>query len=118
MSLSEEVAIGASILRADTVATSTCGITWVDVVSDSRNYNWVDGLVTDGLLLASVTDFDLAGSAYSDGLALSCLRVEVQVLVNTVSLSDRVSSDANVSSLIKNLCLSIAISPGCALAGR
>ena len=72
MSLSEEVAIGASILRADTVATSACGITWVDVVSDSSYYNWVDELVvTVGLLLASVTDFDLAGAAYSEGLALS-----------------------------------------------
>ena len=58
-------------MRADTVATSACGITWVDVVSDSSYYNWVDGLVTVGLLLASVTDFDLAGAAYSEGLALS-----------------------------------------------
>ena len=56
LSLSKEVVVGASILRADTVDTSTLGITVLDFGSDSSYLNWGDGLVTVGNCLASVTD--------------------------------------------------------------
>ena len=59
LSLSEEVVILASILRADTVGAITLGITWFDVVSNSSYLlnNWGDDvLVTVGSSNASVTD--------------------------------------------------------------
>ena len=71
LSLSEEVDIGASVLRADTVAASALGITRVDVVTNGLDGDLVDGLVTVGNSIASVTDESLARIAHGEGLALA-----------------------------------------------
>ena len=71
LSLGEEVDIGASVLRADTVAASALGITRVDVVSNGLDGDLVDGSVTVGNGIASVTNESLARIAYGEGLALA-----------------------------------------------
>ena len=71
LSLGEEVDIGASVLRADTVAASALGITRVDVVTNGLDGDLVDGLITVGNSIASVTDKSLARIADGEGLALA-----------------------------------------------
>ena len=72
LSLSEEVHIGASVLRADTVAASALGITRLDVVTNDLDSDWSDGVVTVCNGIASVTEQLLARVTYGEGLALAC----------------------------------------------
>ena len=57
LGLSEEVDIGASVLRAHTVAASALGITRIAVATNDLDLvDWGDDVVTVGNGLASVTD--------------------------------------------------------------
>ena len=57
LSLGKEVDIGASVLRADTVAASALGITRIAVATNDLDLvDWGDDVVTVGNGLASVTD--------------------------------------------------------------
>ena len=56
LGLSEEVDVGASVLRADTVAATAGGIARIGVASFNSYGDWVDGIATVGNGLASVSD--------------------------------------------------------------
>ena len=56
LGLSEEVDVGASVLRTDTVAATAGRIARIGVGSFNSYVDWGDGIVTVGNGLASVSD--------------------------------------------------------------